>query len=377
MDGASGDGKRVEVVFVGPKTFPPVIGGIETHVYEIARRVARKGLSVTVIVPRLSGLAREEDVEGVRVVRVTCLKGRYSLKLTAVPGILRELRHRKGAVVHAHDATGGYASALSSAKGRFVYTMHGIGFHEKDWPIPFRQGIRMMQMTAIRCASRIFCTDQRALEAVKAFGRSAELLSSGIDTAEYEKSKTERPKEYDPGAFIVLFVGRLTNVKGVSVLLEAIKSMDKGRRAGTRFVIIGEGPLAKDVDAAASEIPEILLLGPVEHRLIKPYFLHADLYVLPSLSEGVPMSLLEAMASGLPCIASQVGGLESVVDPEALRLIAPGDPKILSETIVKLMDKRAVARALGVVGKAYVTRKFSWDEVVDKLVQTYSELSRA
>ena len=278
--------------------------------------------------------------------------------------------------MHAHDATGGYASALTSAKGRLVYTMHGIGFHEKDWPTPFRQGIRMMQKKAIRRAAHIFCTDQKALETVMTLGRQAELLSSGIDVAEFDKRKEDRPKEYSEGTFIVLFVGRLTNVKGVSVLLDAIRLMEKGQRANARFVFIGEGPLAKDVKTAASEIPEILFLGPVEHRLIKPYFLHSGLYVLPSLSEGVPISLLEAMASGLPCIASKVGGLESSVDPAALRLITPGDPKILSESIVKLMDKKTVAKALGVVGKAYVTREFSWDAVVDKLAQTYSELSR-
>jgi len=370
------DEKGIRVVFVGPKTFPPVIGGIETHVYEVARRAAAKGLSVTVVIPRSKGLPKEERVEGVRVVRVACLKGRYSLKLSSMPGIVREIRRHKGAVVHAHDATGGYASALSATRGRLVYTMHGIGFHEKDWPTPFRQGIRMMQKTAIKRAARIFCTDQKALETVKVLGRTAELLSSGVDPSDYDKSKTGRPKEYDDGAFIVLFAGRLAGVKGVSVLLEAIGLMEKGKRAGARFVFIGDGPLAKDVRTTASEIPEIRFIGPVEHRLIKPYFAHSDLYVLPSLSEGVPLSLLEAMASGVPCIASKVGGLESSIDPASLRLVPPGDPKILSETIMKLMENRTIARTLGTIGKAYVTREYAWNRVIDRLVQTYSDLSR-
>ncbi len=371
------DGKGIEVVFVGPKTFPPTIGGIETHVYELSKRVAAKGFSVTVIVPESTNLPREENFDGVRVVRVACLKGRYSLKLTAMPGIMRELRRRKGAVVHAHDATGGYASALCAQRGRLAYTMHGIGFHEKDWPTPFRQGIKMMQRTALRRASKIFCTDQRTLEAIRASGRDAELLASGVDVADYDKGRSDRPEDYDPGKFIVLFVGRLTRVKGVEVLLETIRRMDPNKRQEAQFVLIGDGPLDGKVKTAASEMPQIRLLGPIEHSRIKPYFAHADAFVLPSLSEGMPMALLEAMASGLPCVASRVGGVESGMSAEVLKLVTPGDPEELLEALVNTIDDRATGRALGDRGRSHVAKNYSWDPIIDRLVATYEELSLA
>jgi glycosyltransferase involved in cell wall biosynthesis len=313
----------------------------------------------------------------VRVVRVACLKGRYSLKLSAMPGIARQLRRRKGAVVHAHDATGGYAAAMCADSRRLVYTMHGVGFHEKDWPTPFRQGIRMMQRTVVRRAAKVFCTDPKAMEAVKGLGRSAELLSSGIDVDDFDRSSLARPKEYDPDKFIILFVGRLTGVKGIETLLDAIDRIDSQKRAQARFVLIGEGPLSDVVAAASSRIPQMLQLGPIDHSRIAPYFAHADAFVLPSLSEGLPISLLEAMASGLPCVASRVGGIESGMPPEVLRLVAPGDSKELAEALVWLTTERHAAKLLGNAGREHVERNYSWDSVVDRLVETYKELARA
>lgn len=377
MDGASSKGDRVKVVFVGPKTFPPVLGGIETHVYEVSKRVAARGLSATVIVPRTGRLPKKEKVEGVQVIRVACLKGRYLLKLTAMPGIFRQLRRMKGAVVHAHDATGGYASALAVKRGKLVYTMHGIGFHESDWPTPFRQGIRMMQKTAVRRAANVFCTDQKSLESVRELGRNAELSPSGIEASDYKMSGTVMPEAYEGGSFNILFVGRLTRVKGIAVFLEAIRIMDPKKRSLARFIFVGEGPLADDIKRAAQSTPEIRLVGPIEHSRIKPYFLHADAFVLPSLSEGLPLSLLEAMASGVPCVASKVGGVESGIDPDALKLVTAGDPRMLAQAMVSLIDDRQAAKRLGTKGQEYVGRNFSWDATVDRLLAAYTSLSRA
>ena len=101
-----------KVLMVGPKSFSPVIGGIETHVYEIAKRMSERGIKVTVIVPCTYDAPRSASVQGVSVVRVPSKSRRFTTKLTMIPFVVREPRRGKYDIVHAHDATSGFARTL-------------------------------------------------------------------------------------------------------------------------------------------------------------------------------------------------------------------------------------------------------------------------
>jgi len=358
---------------IGPKSFPPTIGGIETHVYEISKRLVKRGIEVSVIVPRIKNAAREEIVDGVRVIRVPCISNRYTLKLTMIPFALNELRRRTYDIVHAHDATGGFACALS-AHGAFVYTMHGLAFHSQDWPTPFRQGIEIMQRTTLRRARHVFCTDARTAESIKGLMGKTEVLSSGVDPLEFSGGNLQRPTEFDDDRFTILFVGRLAKVKGVTTLLESIKHLPPEAKDQMRFIFIGDGPLMGEVRALERETKCVKALGVIEHTRIVPYYVHAEAYVLPSLSEGLPISLLEAMAAGLPSIASDVGGITSQIDRSAIRLVQPGDPKILAEAIVEIWTNKKLREYLGRKGQLFVSEHFTWDRVVDRLLEVYGRV---
>ena len=365
----------MNVVMVGPKTFPPDIGGIETHVYEISKRLVSRGHHVTVIVPGTSCRRTEGAVEGVHVVKVPSLEDRRALKLSMIPSVMKELKRTRGCVVHAHDATGGFAAALASDNRRFVYTMHGLGFHRSDWPTPFRQGIRMMQTKALSSAAHVFCTDDLASTAAKKVREQVEVLSSGIDVSDFSGADTARPPEYPQGSFVVLYVGRLAKVKGVDVLLKAIESIPEREMEGLIFTFIGDGPMKADVQKAARTFSNIKFVGPIVHSRIAPYFRHANAFVLPSVSEGLPISLLEAMASGLPAIATDVGGVARQMDPKTISLVQPGDSAGLAHAILDIHSDKKKAEALGRGSRAFVAEHFSWDRVVQRIEEVYGSIS--
>jgi len=365
----------MKVVMVGPKTFPPDIGGIETHVYEVSKRLVSKGFDITVIVPSKSRRRAEDMVEGVHVVKVPSLNSRHALKLSMIPSVMMELKRNRGCIVHAHDATGGFAAALASDNRRFVYTMHGLGFHKSDWPTPFRQGIQMMQMRALSSAAHVFCTDELAITTAKKVREQAEVLSSGIDVSDFSGAGFARPPEYPQGSFVVLYVGRLAKVKGVDVLLKAIESIQGREREGLIFAFIGDGPMRADVQKAAQSLSNIKFVGPIVHSRIAPYFRHANAFVLPSISEGLPISLLEAMASGLPAIATEVGGIARQVNPNTLMLVRPGDPAGLAQAILDIHSDKKKAEALGRSSRAFVAEHFSWDKVVQRIAEVYGNVS--
>ena len=364
----------IRVMMVGPKTFPPVIGGIETHVYEISTRLASRGINASVIVPNEVNRRSEELVQGVHVIRVPCLRNRFTLKLSILPFVMNEFRKNSECIFHAHDATGGFAAAFCSTGRNLVYTMHGLGFHSGDWPVPYRQGIQFMQQVAIRKAAHVFCTDAAALQAIRRFRKQADILSNGVDVDEFAKNKLAKPSAYDADSFVFLFVGRITKIKGISTLLDAIRTIPPDERRTMRFMIIGDGPLVEEVRAAEKDIEEIKLLGRIDHAFIPPYFAHADAYVLPSISEGLPISLLEAMASGLPSITSDVGGISNQIGPSVVKLVPPGDAKALADAMIRLRNDELTRRGLAEMGRRFVAEHFSWNRVVDRLVDVYETI---
>ncbi len=355
---------------IGPKSFPPTIGGIETYVYEISKRLVKRGIEVSVIVPRIKNASREDTVDGVRVIRVPCISNRFTLKLTMIPSTINELRRRTYDIVHAHDATGGFACALS-ARGAFVYTMHGLAFHPQDWPTPFRQGIEIMQRTTLKRARHVFYTDARTAKSINGLVGQKEVLSSGVDPLEFSGGGLQRPAEFEHDKFTILFVGRLAKVKGVATLLESIKLLPAEAKEGMRFAFIGDGPLMSMVRASERETKCVMALGIIEHARIAPYYVHADAYVLPSVSEGLPISLLEAMAAGLPSIASDVGGISTQIDKSAIRLVQPGDPKALAEAILEIWKDDRLRENLSHQGSLFVSEHFAWDRVVDRIAEVY------
>jgi len=364
----------MRILMVGAKSFPPVIGGIETHVYEVSRRMAARGVGVTVIVPSVSLRKKEELIQGVRVLRVPAIPGRVILKTSTIPFIVNQIRKDPGRVLHAHDAPGGFAAAFGSPQGSFVYTMHGLGFSSMDWQFPFRQVIRFMQTLAVKRAGHLFCMDETTLAAVNTVRRQAEVLSNGVDPEEYSKDGLTRPLAYGEGHFVVLSVGRLAKVKGTQTLLAAIKRIPRETRKAMKFVLIGDGPLRDECEAVAGEVQELVLLGTIDHASIAPYYAHADVFVLPSMSEGLPIALLEAMAAGVPCISSDVGGIRTQIGPDAVRIIPSGDDGALADAILQLRHDERGRLQLAMAGNELVRLHFSWDRVVDRLIAVYSSL---
>jgi glycosyltransferase involved in cell wall biosynthesis len=144
-----------------------------------------------------------------------------------------------------------------------------------------------------------------------------------------------------------LFVGRLVPVKGLDVLLDACAEL---ARSGGRFrlCLVGDGPLRGSLEQRAGRLGlggKVQFCGPRPHGQLPDWFRAADLFVLPSRSEGLPSVLLEATACGTPFVASRVGGIPEVAGPEGSRLVPPGDAGLLAVALAdSLRGGRGPAR---------------------------------
>jgi sugar transferase (PEP-CTERM/EpsH1 system associated) len=209
-------------------------------------------------------------------------------------------------------------------------------------------------------------------------------IINGVDTGHFVPRGRERTPIAgcpfaDPKHFIVGTVGRLDAVKDQTNLARAFVSALRrhpGARERLRLVIVGDGPLREDVQRVLADggaAPYAWLAG--ERHDVADLMRGLDVFVLPSLAEGISNTLLEAMASGLPVIATRVGGNAELME-EGLtgRLVPRADPEALATEILRYFDDPLLARRHGGAGRSLVEKRFSLDLMVRKYDEMYSSV---
>jgi phosphatidylinositol alpha-1,6-mannosyltransferase len=187
-------------------------------------------------------------------------------------------------------------------------------------------------------------------------------------------------RERKDGGFTLVFCGRLNGsrepFKRVDTLLEAMPHVLQRHRA--ELSIIGTGSRLDEYVALVQTLgieEEVHFLGHVDHSKLPAHYASAHLFVLPSRMENFPLVLLEAMAGGLPVVATAVGGVpEMVVHGETGLLIPPNDPQALAEAINSLLDDPERMEAMGAKGRQRVMERFTWDKVAERMVGYFREI---
>jgi len=172
--------------------------------------------------------------------------------------------------------------------------------------------------------------------------------------------------------FVVGYVGRLSEEKGVKYLIEAISMLNESR-VPVKLLIIGEGPQKKALEDFAKErsIEHIVLFAGFQND-IDSWLPAIDVFVLPSLTEGTPMSLLEAMALGIPVIASSVGGVPQVVDSEKNGiLVSPGKPEDIKEAIQLLYNNEDLRKRFAEEAQKKIKLTYNIEDWIKKIENEY------
>ncbi len=174
-----------------------------------------------------------------------------------------------------------------------------------------------------------------------------------------------------------MHVGRHVALKGGDVLLQAFAQAKPSLPPDTGLVFLGDGDQTAPWQRLAAElgITDAVLFAPT-HAEPELYYQAADAFALPSRQEGMPNTLLEAMACGLPCAASDTGGIRDILaDKFPSQLVAPGDVNALASALVKLLQPSALA--LGAQMREHVDTHFSINVIGRRLLDLYEELIRS
>ena len=293
---------------------------------------------------------------------------RNDLDLRPVPALRRLIRSEKYDIVHFHTKRA-HALSLWLPRGpqwpKYVVTRRMDYAETKSWYTRYLYNRRVDGVVAI---SRVIL--ELLVDAGVEAGR-IRLIHSGIDPERFVRGTaavTERE-------VVVGIVAALELRKGHRYLLEAAARL-KGNGHRIRYLIAGDGPARRELDEqvkALSLVDEVRFCGFVSDT---PAFLsQIDIFILPSLYEGLGVAVLEAMAAGKPVIASRVGGLpELVADGETGLLVAPKNVEGLVEAIARLADDKYLAREMGRQGAARARASFSLENMAAQNEAYYYEL---
>jgi glycosyltransferase involved in cell wall biosynthesis len=232
---------------------------------------------------------------------------------------------------------------------------------------------RLLEIAALRlCSANIAFVSKDLADSSSRWSRNliTQVVPNGVAIG---KARSSRPPELPLGRFNVLFAGRLDPIKAPTVALHAMALLSSESRA--YLTIIGDGPLAKEMSILASH-PElktrVQMLGFRSDAI--DFVQHADTVILPSLHEGLPYIALEALASGTPLIASEVGGLrEHFRHRQTVYFMKPGDDRALADAIVELENNVQLRNDLIAAGLLLVTDKLSVRQMADQYLRIYQE----
>lgn len=277
-------------------------------------------------------------------------------------------------VIHAHEfAMNSYGSILSGLTGvPVITTVHGKSYYHEKWRrrIAYRLIARWSKMVAVSEDIRNFLITRVGIKADQVM-----TIRNGIDVNAYIAPVDEDgAPEKERQEYVIGAVGSLYPVKGHTYLLKALAIVLK-THPDVVCKIAGQGHLLPRLQAEAADLGignQVAFLG---LRDDIPQFLQSiDVFVLPSLSEGLPLSVLEAMAAGKPVIATNVGGVSEVVqDQRTGFLVPPKDPEAMANRILRVMADQAMAERLGRAGREKVERDFSLDTMTQQYEALYEE----
>lgn len=343
----------------------------------LAKELKRKGLPFFFIVQPESPLHQKACEAELPVLP---FKIRNEFDLLAILRLAWAMKRKKCLLVHFHDA---HSAAVGSVAASLAKVPFRIITRRVDFPLKknyFSQRKYMKNIDAIIAISEGV---KKVLVEGGVDPENVEVISSGIDFSSFEEDSSaltskdylHREFSFAVDDYLVGIVAHLADHKGHQYLIQATKIL-KQQAPKIKTIIVGEGPLSMELNRQAKELDVEDIIFFLGFRKDIPKILSSlDLFVLSSHLEGMGSSILDAMASRLPVVATKVGGIpEVVINGETGLLVPPRNPSALARAILRLYSDKTLASRLGQKGYELVHRKFSAEAMAEKVVRLYEKI---
>lgn len=384
----------MKILFVS-KTLPHTFqGGIQTHVWKLTGWLVKLGHEISILT---AGSARKGlrivDMGGRKIIELPYLPGR---RLPMASTAAEELSFNRSArnwlianqadydIIHLQGRSGAlFLSDKKWVKTPVVNTLHGFISNEQDKAIGRKENFDMkihrktatnMENMALRNADALIAVSDEMQAEIQSrmpgLACKTHQIYNGIDVPE---TLTTTPA--DPN--LLVFVGRLTALKGVFPLVEAMKTVKKE----VRLVLIGDGDARPELEKIIQQNKlqdRIQLTGSLDSKGVYDWIERSSALILPSYHETQGIVLMEANALGKPVIATAVGGVPEVVKNRKNGLLLGNhEPATIAWGINYLFDNKLFASQFGQWGRFYMQEKFSWEKIARQTESLYDKIQQS
>jgi phosphatidylinositol alpha-mannosyltransferase len=355
----------------------PLLGGISEHVHNTAVRLRKRGHTVRIITSHLNNDRNGTGTPDIIRVGISAsiLSNGSIAHVTIGKHVINELKlvleQERFDLLHLHSPLTPTLPlfALLSAKCPTIGTFHTY-FDRSLWYSLLKS---TFQKKLINKLDGQIAVSQSCIDALTPFFKiNARIIPNGVDTIEFSPDIPKLP-QFDDGKKNLLFLGRLDPRNGFPLMVKAF-DLIKSRFSETRLIVVGDGPLKKYYSRLVPQRLErdIHLVGPIlEER--NRYYATCDIFCSPVEKASFGVTLLEAMASGKPIVATQNSGYRELLGRQQGVLVPPRDPAAFAEAVLEILKNPEHGEELGINGRQKALR-YSWDIVSKALHGFYEEI---
>ncbi len=366
--------------------YPHVGGGVEKAVYEISKVLVKSGLDINVLTLNTQKTSKFEKLDDISIYRANAIGvsevigAQSTISTDALFLALRVCREVNPDILHAHNIF--FSTTMVAAlvkrvvRKPLVVTMHLGSMNLLGGIIGFLTSAyeRTAARWILNSSNHIIAVSRAVLEQGLSLGiprHKVSVIPNGVNLQDFSPS---RRKVNRSEAKKIVFVGRLLFNKGVQYLVKAAPAILS--RHPVEFVIVGDGPMKYDIvrmteTQGVRHAFKFLCAVPSVSEVLR----ESDIFVRPSLTEGMPLTVLEAMACGLPVVATRVAGTPEIVTHGVTGLLCPPrDVERLAEAILKLVENPEMASHLGSNARRFVEQYHGWHGVAEMTHHVYDIL---
>jgi glycosyltransferase involved in cell wall biosynthesis len=376
----------MNILMLTPELYPYTGGGVAMHAYYVNKFLASESKHKIVLLAACPiGMRHNPNSLDTQLMEFIYLLPFPLQSISYVVNAAKSLitvfmlKYRgKISAIHAHTAFPAimFPVFMVSVLYRlpFVITAHGSDVRV----LRKVRIVKLFQRFLLNRASYVICVSKE-IKQILALEYGLEddklvIIPNGYDQTLLSKKKT---RHFQGRERKIVFVAGLRSDKDPSTLIQAFKRVTN-QHAHLKLVIVGDGPLKKSLEAMSKELniaDRVQFYGQVDHEKAMTILAECDIYVLTSINEGLPTSLVEAMALGKPIIATNVGGVPEVIEDGINGLLVPPmSPERVAQAIMQLLNEPQLAKRLAAAATKSI-EDYSWINVVKKHEQIYDILT--
>ncbi|HNZ86588.1 MAG TPA: glycosyltransferase family 4 protein [bacterium] len=366
----------MRIAYIGQKGIPMTQGGVEAHVENLAVEMAKLGHEVFVYTRDYYTDKNLKEYKGVKLISIPSIRTKNLDTITHVLFSTIHALFQKYDVIHYHSVGASLMSFIPRifSRAKVVGTFHCLDrFHQK-WGFFARLMLRIGEWTVCYFPHKTIAVSQYIQKyCLDDYGKKVDYIPNGFSIEKNENTEILEKLNIKPKKYF-LYVTRLIRHKGVHYLIDAYKKLNN---PDFQLVIVGDTFHNDDYKMELMKMVEneknIIFTGTQMDGNLDALFTHAYAYVLPSENEGLSISFLEAMAHGLPLIASEIEANQDFIDKGLIYGFKNKDVQGLKTKMSWMIENYDTALAKAQKTAEYIQENFSWNKIANQIQELYKQ----